>query len=218
MNMKRILVATLALIVVFGGGLFAGYKFFKLPIPELPEITEVVVEDNTEEVIQAITRSEQVVLLSMHIQGIKERTQKSTFFGVEVPGSDRAIFIQYTFNAKLGMDGADVLIEKTGEDEFTITIPEFVFIGHDDINLKTATEANGVLSWVTPEIDTVDMANEILGNDERAGYVVSNDAILRDQARAFYDGIIKAVDPAITLLFTFTPAESSDDESTQTAP
>lgn len=217
MNAKKLIVPAVALIVVLALGVFVGSKFFGKPI-ELPDVAEVVVEDNTREIVAALTRSEEVALLSLHIQGIHERTQRSTLFGREIPGSDRAIFMQYGFNAKLGIDGARVGIEETGENRFTITIPEFIFIGHDDIELKTATEANGALSWVTPEIDTIDMANEILGNDERIRYVDTNDTILKDQARAFYNGIITAVDPEVTLDFEFEPQPTLDSESASTAP
>lgn len=214
MKIVKVLLSTVALAVVFALGFFAGFKIFSIDIPEIEEVAEVIVEDNSEEIIQAITRSEQVVLLSLQIQGISERTEKSTLFGVEVPGSDRAVFIQYGFNAKLGMDGTEVHIEQTGDKQFTITIPEFIFIGHDDIELKTASETNGVLSWVTPEIDPVEMANDILSNEQRGQYLDANDTILRDQARAFYDGIIMAVDPEVLLTFTFESEPDLDSEAT----
>lgn len=69
-------------------------------------------ETRNTQIINSITRQEQVVLLSLGIQGIQEEEQSEMrFLGVEVPGSGRASFIQYAFTAKLGIDGADVRIE-----------------------------------------------------------------------------------------------------------
>lgn len=144
-----------------------------------------------------------VSLLSLGIQGIAEKTGKTTVFGVEVPGSERATFIQYTFSAKLGFDGKDVKIEERGTNQYTISIPEFVFIGHDDVDLKLVTEKNGVLSWTNPKIDTLEMANHILNDKAQDGYIDSNEAVLKDQAKAYYNGIVKGIDPTIDLDFEF---------------
>lgn len=158
--------------------------------------------ENTQ-VVDAITREEQVVLLSLGIQGIAERTERGTFLGMDVPGSGRASFVQYSFNAKLGIEGEDVSIRETGEGEYLVSIPEFVFIGHDDETFETVVEDNGALSFVTPEIDTVEMINSILDDDAQDGYVDANEEVLRDQARLFYSAIVASIDPSITLTFEF---------------
>lgn len=108
-------------------------------------------ESTDTRVIQSIKRKEQVVLLSLGIQGSSERTEKSIFLGVEVPGSDRATFMQYSFNAKLGMDGRDVRIVTVGEKKYRISIPEYTPIGHSDEDFRLVAENNGVLSFITPE-------------------------------------------------------------------
>ncbi|MGO1775571.1 MAG: hypothetical protein ACTHYY_09155, partial [Agrococcus casei] len=71
----------------------------------------------------------------------------------------------------LGLEGEPVTIAETGENAYLVTVPEFVFIGHDDAVFETAVEKNGVLSWATPEIDTTDMVNRILSSDAEAEYV-----------------------------------------------
>lgn len=65
-------------------------------------------------------------------------------------------------------------------------------------------ENNGALSWITPENDAVEMINNILTDDAKAQYVESNRQFLEDQARAFYAGIIRSVDPKLTVSFEFT--------------
>ena len=159
--------------------------------------------DRDQRTITSLQREEQVVLLSLGIQGIAERNEKSVIFGVEVPGSGRATFLQYKFNAKLGIEGKDVTIVPNGEDSFRISIPEFVFIGHDNPNFKLAAENNGALSWFTPEADTIDMINNILDAEAQQEYIDSNEDILRDQATVFYTSIIESIDPAINLTFDF---------------
>ena len=155
------------------------------------------------QIIQSVTREEQVVLLSLGIQGIAEQTERGSFLGVDIPGSGRASFIQYGFNAKLGIEGSDVTIARTGENGLTISIPEFVFIGHDDETFRTVVEDNGALSFVTPEIDTAEMINEILSHDAQDEYIEANQEVLEDQARVFYTAIVTSIDPTMDITFEF---------------
>ncbi|MBO3089674.1 hypothetical protein [Cellulomonas dongxiuzhuiae] len=160
-------------------------------------------QDRDAEIVSSITREEQVVLLSLGIQGIVEQSQTGSFLGVDVPGSERSSFVQYGFNAKLGIEGSDVRIARAGEDELVISVPEFVFIGHDDETFRTVVEDNGVLSWVTPQIDTAEMINSILDEGGQDQYIDENQEILEDQARAFYTAIVTSIDPTTALRFEF---------------
>lgn len=58
---------------------------------------------------------------------------------------------------------------------------------------------------MTPKIDPVEMINDILNADEKDRYIDSNEAILKDQAKAFYRGIITSIDPTIDVKFEFRP-------------
>ncbi len=165
-----------------------------------------VEESSSSRVIEAIEREEEVVLLSLGIQGLEQENVASTLFGNRVPGTGRAVFLQYTYRAKLGIDGADVQIEELGPNAYVITIPEFLFIGYDDVSFSTVLEENGLISWVTPEIDTADFITRILDQEAMAAHVESNRDILEDQARLFYTGILKAVDEEIVVKFDFAPA------------
>ena len=160
-------------------------------------------ESTDTRVIQAITREEQVVLLSLGIQGISEKTERITFLGVDVPGSERASFVQYSFNAKLGIDGRDVRIVPRGEKKYRISIPEYIFIGHSNEDFKLVAENNGALSFITPENDPVEMINNILSEDTQAEYIANNEEILREQAVMFYSGIITGIDPEISITYDF---------------
>ena len=161
-------------------------------------------ETRTTQIINSVTREEQIVLLSLGIQGITVKEQgRSTFLGVEVPGSERAAYLEYGFNAKVGIDGKDVRITQAGDKQFVVSVPKFAFIGHSNEHFKVVAENNGVLSWVTQEIDTVEMINNLLNDEGQRKYVDSNEEILKDQAKAFYTGIISSIDPTISLNFEF---------------
>lgn len=154
-------------------------------------------------VIESIEREEQVVLLSLGIQGISEKTEKQTLLGIDVPGSDRATFMQYSFNAKLGIDGRDVRIVPMGEKKYRISIPEYIFIGHSNEDFRLVAEHNGALSFITPENDPVEMINSILSEDAQAEYIADNEEILREQAIFFYSSIITGIDPEIDITYDF---------------
>lgn len=161
-------------------------------------------ESHNTQVVHSLQREEQVVLLSLGVQGIAEERVSRTVFGATVPGSGRTLFLQYNFRAKLGLEGKNVVIEAKGDDTILIRVPEFTFIGHEDITFKTALEDNGMLSWVTPDIDTPEVINEVLSDQQIDEHVASNRDILEHQTEMFYEGIIHAVDPDITVLFEFT--------------
>lgn len=203
MRNARWLVTGIAVVVTLavgvGVGLFAGGAF-KGFSPTL----EAEVDDRSSQIVEAVTTEKQVVLLSLAIQGIDVVEQETAqFFGVTIPGTDRSSFMQYSFTAKLGLEGEPVTIAETGENAYLVTVPEFVFIGHDDAVFETAVEKNGVLSWATPEIDTTDMVNRILSSDAEAEYVSMHTDTLRAQAGSFYSQIILSIDPSATVEFEY---------------
>lgn len=200
--MKKLLtgVAIVLITLVAGGALLFGLQNV---FPNLSPFQATSASSNTQ-IINAIERKEQVVLLSLGIQGISERTAGSKFFGIDIPGSSRASFLQYNFNAKLGLEGKDVKIERTGANRYRLSVPAFTFIGHDNVSFKMAAESNGVLSWATPQIDPVETINQILNDKAKSQYVTANQQILTDQTKSFYTGIIRSVDPTAEVTFDFS--------------
>ena len=193
---KKVLIGLLILVV----GLLAGGAITRAMSVEV--LGSARDERNTQ-IIEAIQREEQVVLLSLGVQGIAEERVVTTIFGKQLPGSGRVLFLQYSYNAKLGIEGSEVTISQLDENRFQVSIPEFIFIGHDDVQFQTAVEDNGVLSWVTPEIDTAQVISEILDGDAQFQQVVDNRLLLEDQARAFYTGLIEAIDPEVQVVYEF---------------
>ena len=121
-------------------------------------------ETHDSQVIEAIERTQEVSLLSLAIEGIKEQHQSREIFGRSIPGTGESTFIRYNFRAKLGIDGAKVKVTKTGENAYLISVPEFIFIGYHKPNFKVAVEDGGLLSWVTPDIDKLEMVNQLLND------------------------------------------------------
>ena len=155
------------------------------------------------QVVQSHERTQEVSLLSLGNQGIKEESRISEIFGKTIPGTGEKLFLQYTFKAKLGIDGAKVKVTTTASGRYVISVPEFVFLGYDKPNFKVAVQDNDALSWATPDIDQMQMVNEILNDKARREYLAGSDDILREQTKVFYDGLIKSVDPAAKTEFVF---------------
>lgn len=188
------------------GGLVVGAVIVALfcgVIPGVPPLFSSSSKSTDTQVIRAMEQTKEVSLLRLGITGVKSRENKSHFFNMEIPGTERAQFIQYSFDAKLGFDGKDVVIEPVGDNTFDVTIPEFKFIGYDHPEYRTIVEQNGALSFGTEQIDTANMINEILSDKAKGEYVDKNRDILEDQAKSFYTSIVKSVSPEAQLRFTF---------------
>jgi hypothetical protein len=54
------------------------------------------------------------------------------------------------------------------------------------------------------KVDMVDMVNEILNDDARQTYIASNQELLEEQTKTFYDSLITSIDPAVTTTFEFS--------------
>lgn len=160
-------------------------------------------ESYDSQVIQAIERTLEVSLLSLGIQGIKQESKCSTIFGKCVPGSGDKVYLQYKFTAKLGVDGARVKVTDSGESHYVVAVPEFISIGFSDPTFEVAVTDGGALAWITPDIDEVEIVNEILNDNAREEYIESNREILEDQVQVFYDSLIAGIDPDAKTKYEF---------------
>lgn len=154
-------------------------------------------------VIQAVEREEQVVLLSLGIQGLKSDRKQLESLGFSFPFRDRTVYLQYSYRAKLGINGKDVKVEQAGDNKYKVTIPKFIFIGHSDEHFEPAIENNSALSWLTSKKDPSEMINEILNEDEINARLDENNQALKDQANSFYSGIIHGVEPSAEIEFAY---------------
>ena len=123
------------------------------------------------QVVQSATRVQEVTLLSLHIEGVDRTESNQVFFGVPVPASEKTTLIQYTFDAKLGIDGSQVKIEPTGPESFRVNMPQFLGIGFDNPMFEDLLESNNALSWLTPPGLQTRMINNILSDENRQEHI-----------------------------------------------
>src|SRR5690606_24848172 len=92
-------------LVLIGGGILAGALVVILLMVTngfgLGPLFSTNTTDDNSQVIQAIEGKEEVVLLSLGIQGIEKRESSQEWWLGTIPGSERATYIQYRFYAKL---------------------------------------------------------------------------------------------------------------------
>ena len=75
--------------------------FYSLFPGTMPAFLKEKVGTSDTQVIRSMERTKEVALLRLGITGIISQENKSHFFNMEIPGTERARFIQYTFDAKL---------------------------------------------------------------------------------------------------------------------
>lgn len=159
--------------------------------------------DRDSQVVESVETKEEVALVSLGIQGIKRRETAGNAFWGQIPGATRVSLLQYEFQAKLGLDGSRVKVVPDGNSGFTVTIPDFIFIGYDRPHFEAAIDQNGALSWFAPEIEETDLINAVLGEDSQNDYLAKYSDDLKEQAKVFYTNIITAIDQNATVSFTF---------------
>lgn len=161
-------------------------------------------EERSTQVVRSVKLEEEIILLSAGIADIKERREDQNFFGLfDIPGTEREIFVKYEFDAKFGIDGAQVEIDQTGDKAYRITIPEFEYLGSDDPDFESATETNGILSWSTPQIDNFEFVENVLTPEAVADHLEGFRPMLELQAESFYSRIVTSIEPDAELVFVF---------------
>lgn len=200
----RVLLWPLLLITFFVlAGTGAAFAFGGLNALALSSLFTSSSNERDSQVVQSVTRIEEVALLSLYIEGVARDESNGEILGVAIPASEKTTLIQYKFDAKLGIDGSQVKIEPTGPGSFRVTIPEFIRIGVSDPVFEDALESDNALSWLAPPAVQTRMINNILSDENKQKYISQNEAALKEQAKAFYSGIIASVDPEITIAFEF---------------
>ena len=205
--MTRVLRVFLAAVLACALLIFVGFALAFGPlrglIPSAHAEPEVIVEDT--QIVEKLTLEEEVVLLSLGIQGIEERRKanEKLWGRLNIPGTGKVKFIKYGYTAKLGMDGEKVTITEIGEKKYLVSIPEFKFIGHDDVTFELAAESNGPMSWAVPDEDDFEIASDILEDKRNVRHLAEYEGLLRDQAELHYRQIVASVDPEVQLEFDF---------------
>jgi hypothetical protein len=191
------------LVVLFAAILLAVAGFTMVKDKGLLSLFGIDSEGEDTQVIQAVTRTQEVSLLSLAVQGLSQQKENADVLGIDVPGTGRVVIVKYDFNAKLGIDGEKVSVNKSGENTYAITIPEFMVIGYSEPNFEVAVDDGGILGWVSPDIDKFEMVNAVFNDAAQVAYLEQHEDELEDQAKVFYDTLITSIDPGATTTFEF---------------
>ncbi len=197
---QRIL-AVFGVVVLVVAGLAGAFIWGKSSSFSAP--VETHEQSTTSEIIEAVERREEIVLLSTATQGLHTVEKEARIFRRDIPGSRRTNILQYSFTSKLGIDGGDVAITEIDTGVFRVTVPPFKIIGYSNPEFRTVHQNGKVLSFVTERIDSTEAITEILNDDTRQEHIDLNRELLEDQARNFYSGLIHAIDQDVRLQFDF---------------
>jgi hypothetical protein len=193
----------LLLILLLVGGATAAFASGGLNALALKSLFSSSSSERDSQVIQAVTGVQEVALLSLHMEGINRYESNREIFGVAIPASEKTTLLQYEFDAKLGVDGSKVKVEPTGPKSFRVIMPKFTGIGFDNPDFKDPLESNNTLGWLAEPAVQTQMVNNILSDENKQEYISQNEEALKEQAKVFYSGIIKSVDPEINVDFEF---------------
>jgi hypothetical protein len=193
----------LLLLVLLGGGAVAAFASGGLNALALKALFSSSSSERDSQVVQAITRVQEVALLSLHVEGVARHESNGEIFGVAIPESEKTTLIQYKFDAKLGIDASRVKIERTGPKSFRMAIPQFIGIGFDNPKFEDALESSHALGMLAAPAVQTRMMNNVLSDENKQQYITQNVAALKEQAKTFYSGIVASVDPEITVDFEF---------------
>ena len=195
--MKRIVPVVILVLIVFIV-IVVGVSYLKKESPAGVSVT------NESIVIQSVENIGEIALVQLGIVDIfdEEHVTKIPFIG-DLIGSKRKKFVRVEFDAKLGIDGNKVVITPIGDNTYKLKVPQFIFIGYDNFHSEVAAEYNGILSWTNSEIDSTEMINAILSEENQNKYLEKYEDQLKKSTELFFTQLIKGIDPEANIIFVF---------------
>jgi hypothetical protein len=190
------LVVILAILVVAVAAFFIG-KFSDF------SISNTIVETNETQTITYLEKNKEIALVTLGVTDIFDETHSKEIFGNEIPWSKKQTFIKATFEVKLGIDGNNVTINEIGEMEYEINVPEFIFIGYNNPVFEHVTDNNGVLSFVTEDVDQTEMINKIFDDEGKQKYIDQYKELLKESTQEFYQNLLPSSYSDVKLTFNF---------------
>lgn len=166
-------------------------------------IFETTTKTNETQTITYLEKNREIALVTLGISDIIDETNSQKIFGQEIPWSDKQTYIKATFEAKLGIDGRNVKIEKINDKEFEITIPKFIFIGYDEPVIEHVVDNNGVLSFVTEDVNQAEMVNKMFSKENKQKYIDQYANLLKESTEEFYNNLLPEFDKEVKLNFVY---------------
>lgn len=160
---------------------------------------------NDTQVVTAMTKQKQVAVLGLSVTDIYDKSQATTFLGMDVPFSEKTAYLKGTFDAKLGFDGKQVKISKSKTENkmYNIVIPKFIVIGINNPKFEIIDNKGEILSFVTEEIDTHALANQAMSEKTLNKYIKMNKEWLQEQSKNYYENILKSIDKELKIKIKF---------------
>lgn len=155
-----------------------------------------------EQVVTSIEKKEQTVLLALGVQGISEAKGIPPAILKDFPLLQKARYMQYSMKAKLGVDSVEVT--STGDHEFVVTVPEFIWIGEEGLHIDRVIGNDGVLSAFTEQLSESEQFNTIVDEELKDKYLADNQQALRDQTEFYFTKLATSIDPDAKVTFTFS--------------
>ncbi|MGV3323460.1 phosphoribosylglycinamide synthetase [Streptococcus hyovaginalis] len=156
--------------------------------------------------ITSLEKAEEVVFLNASIQSVETESDDTELFdAIKLPFSKKKAIIILNYKAKFGIK-QPVKIKKKGEKTYHITVPKFDFIGNELANenaYEVYDKSGELLSIVTDDIDTGKMLTKSLSSKKQKHYLKNYNSMIKESAKGYYGKLFKAIDPNITLEYTF---------------
>lgn len=154
-----------------------------------------------EQVVTSIEKKEQTVLLALGVQGISEAKGIPPAVLADFPLLQKARYMQYGMTAKLGVDSVEV--RATADHEFLVTVPPFIWIGADDLQIERVIGNDGVLSAFTTQPSEAEQFNAIIDEELEEKHLAANQVALRDQTEHYFTKLARSIDPDAVVTFEF---------------
>ncbi|WP_442773829.1 DUF4230 domain-containing protein [Lactococcus hircilactis] len=157
--------------------------------------------------VKSIQETNAQVFLNVGIQDVETKTTntKIPWTKIGIPLTEKKALIILNYNAKLGIK-TPAKITATGKNKYHIEIPNYEVIGIalDSKKPYVLYDSSGeILSDPTQNIDTGALVTTALSNTKQEKFLKQYQTQMDQSAKNYYTSLFKAVDPKLSLTFTF---------------
>ena len=160
-------------------------------------------ESTETQVVTAMQKLQEVSVLGLSVTDIYDQSEQQKFFGVQIPLSEKQVFLKGTFDVKLGFDGQEVTVAKRKEHTYNISVPKFITIGISNPKFEIIDSKGQFLSFITKDIDTHKLSDQAVSDETLQKYVTQNNEWLQEQTTNYFNNIITAIDSEATITMNF---------------
>jgi hypothetical protein len=158
------------------------------------------------QVVESMNKESKIELIALNVTDIYDKTESTKLLGtnVNLPFSDKTVYLKGTFSVHLGIDGSKVKFHHSiiNSHDYTITIPKFKALSISNQKFVPVDIKGGVLNFGT-QIDTNKMQDNATSDSAIKKYVTPNSPFLKDQTKSYYTQLAKAIDPKANLTFKY---------------